>query len=139
MTLVIRPNEGVGEITFGMSQQEVRRAMGGMNPLLKATDSSIPADFYPDRSMIIHYSADGVVEAIEIGGERSTTLMNRTLIGQPFDEILQWMRSIDPRTEADEAGLTSFRFGVGVYAPHAVKSPQDPVEGVIAFRPGYYS
>jgi hypothetical protein len=137
MTLVIRPNEGVGDITFGMSQADVHRILGPA-PLQKSSDSDVPSDYYPTYSMLIHYANDATVEAIEVGANANAILMGQMLSGSPFDEISSWLRAIDPRLQLDPDGLTSFRFGIGLYAPHARKEPHQPVEGVIAFRPGYY-
>lgn len=135
--MTIKPNEGVANILFGMSRDVIRESIG-MQPRAKRTDSPVPADLFPNLGLIIHYDADGVVEAIEMAEPAVPLFFSKSLIGQPFDEIVNWFRSIDPRTIIDESGLTSFRFGIGLYAPHAATSPRDPIEGVIVFRPGYY-
>jgi len=136
--LTIQPNEGVGEIRFGMLRHDVLALLGVAQLRQKKSDSPVPSDFFPEHSLFVAYDADEAVEAIEMKHPANPCLMSKPLIGTPFDELLQWFRSIDPRVEVDDAGLTSFRYGVGLYAPHASKSPSDPVEGVIAFRPGYY-
>jgi hypothetical protein len=137
MTLMIRPNEGAGDIVFGMTQSDVRAALGH-EPKIKKSDSIVPSDFFSQHGMLVHYSDEGVVEAIEIGAPATPVFMGKPLIGVPFEGVDHWLRSMDPRLQSDAAGLTSYRFGVGVYAPQALKSPRQPVEGVIVFRPGYY-
>jgi hypothetical protein len=137
MTFMIRPNQGVGDIVFGMTQLEVRSTMKE-EPHPKRTDSVVPADFFSRYGMLVHYANDGIVEAVEMGSPATPTLLGKTLIGAPFEEVHRWLRSLDPGLQCDEAGLTSLRFGVGLYAPRAMKSPRDVIEGVIVFRPGYY-
>jgi hypothetical protein len=45
---------------------------------------------------------------------------------------------MDDGLEVDNTGLTSFKFGFGLYAPSCEESPSDSVEAVIAFEKGYY-
>jgi hypothetical protein len=136
--LTILPNEGVSAIRFGISRAVVRDILSDSHPRLKETDSPVPADYFVERGVIVHYDAGEIVEAVEMAQPSDPTFFSQALIGQPFDRMVDWFRSIDPGLAVDDSGLTSFRFGVGLYAPHAAKSPRDPVEGVIVFRPGYY-
>lgn len=135
--LTIQPNEGVGTIRFGMLRRDVH-ALLGVPDRQKKRDSPVPADFYNEHGLIVEYDPEEVVEAVEIKPPADPSFMSRALIGVPFEDLAEWFRSIDPRIQFDGAGLTSFRFGIGLYAPHAAKLPGEPVEGVIAFRPGYY-
>jgi hypothetical protein len=135
--LLIRPNEGVGEINLGMSRTEVR-ALLSEEPRSKTTDTSLGADFFASLGLLVHYSENAQVEAVELGSPAAVELLGRSLLGSPFIEVHDWLRSLDPRLQRDVTGATSFRFGVGLFAPHAAKAPRDPVEGVIVFRPGYY-
>jgi hypothetical protein len=138
MTTTVRPNDGAGAITFGMTREQVRRLLSDEAARVKATDSVVPADYFAQRGMIVHYTDDGLVEAVELGSLAEPEVFGEPIVGRPFDEVLTWLRSHDPRVEVDESGFTSFRFGIGAYAPHASKSASDPIEGVIVFRPGYY-
>lgn len=135
--MVLKPNEGIGEIVIGMPREHVRAVMGE-EPIQKPSDSPVPSDFFPTQWMIVHYDGTEAVEAIEVTKRDDVMFMGRPLIDAPFEDVLKWIRSIDPRVEVEEAGFTSYRFGVGVYAPHSGKTPSDRIESVIVFRPGYY-
>ena len=136
--MMIRPNQGVDEIAFGMTRAEVRSLVRTPEPLQKKSDTAVPSDYFVEAGLIVHYDDHERVEAIELARPADAVFQSRSLLGEPYNAVEQWFRSLDPRIQTDGAGLTSFRFGVGVYAPHAAKSPESGVEGVIAFRPGYY-
>ena len=44
------------------------------------------------------------------------------------------LKALDPEIKADRDGATS----IGLYVPTIKKSKKEPVQGVIAFRKGYY-
>lgn len=137
MSLVIRPNEGVGPINFGMSRDEVRHLFAE-EPRIKASEGRVPSDYFSSIELLVHYADDQTVEAIEIGGGGDVEFLKAQLLKRPFQEVVSWMRTMDRRLQIDDTGFTSLRFGVGVYAPQAAKSLDAIVDGVIAFRPGYY-
>jgi hypothetical protein len=66
------------------------------------------------------------------------TLFGKELLGIPFSEAKAFMMGLDDGLKVDDAGLTSHRFGVGLYAPYAQKNPEEPVESIIIFAKGYY-
>lgn len=138
MTTLVRPNEGAGLVSFGMTHDEVCALFADEMPRQKQADTAFPSDYFARHGIIVHYDDDGVVEAVELGQAAAPMFLDRSIVGKPFDEIVKWLRVHDPRVEVDDAGVTSYRFGVGMYAPHASKSPAEPVEGLIVFRPGYY-
>jgi hypothetical protein len=59
-------------------------------------------------------------------------------VGKPFSEVREWFGNQDANIAIDGSGLTSFKYGIGIYFPSAAKQPDDPVEAVIAFEWGYY-
>ena len=138
MLYEIEPYVGVGPVTFGMSRQDVRRVLDSPVQDAARTDTGIPTDFFRALGIFVYYRQPGVVEAVEFGGPTSPTFRNRDFLGHSYREIEDWIRSFDPDVALDPAGLTTYEFGFGLYAPSARKEPDLPVEGVIAFQKGYY-
>ena len=68
----------------------------------------------------------------------SATFRGVDLAGQPFGSVLVSMLTLDPGLEVDADGFTSLDLGLGVFAPGHEEEPDLPIEGVIAFRDGYY-
>jgi hypothetical protein len=140
MEFEITPYVGVGPITFGMTRAEVRRRLDApVDSFMKAPTSLAPADAFDTLGIHVHYDADDRCEAVEFGRLLTIpTFRRQPLFGQSFAEIERWLRMIDPDVRSDLSGLTSLKFGFGLYAPSALHEPQSPVEGVIVFRRGYY-
>jgi hypothetical protein len=139
MNFNIEPYIGVGPLKFGMTPTETRIALGqSAQPFLKSQEDVLPSDAFDTLGIHVHYKSPGVCVAIEFGLAADPMFRGRHLIERPFDELLVWFQTIDENVHADESGLTSFGFGVGLYAPNATERPKDAVEGVIVFARGYY-
>jgi hypothetical protein len=131
----IRPYVEVGPIYFGMTSDDVRKALHSeVRPSLKSRN----ADFFPLLGIFVDYKPPGVCQAVEFAGPASPTFEGQHLLGRPYSEIERWIKSIDPEVMLDDAGLRTRKFGFGLYAPSARKEPNFPVEGVIVFENGYY-
>lgn len=138
MEFDIKPYVGVGPIVFGMSVQKVHVLLRTQAEVVDKSGSGIPADFFRELGIFVYYRQPGLCEAVEFGGTASPTLRNQHFLGRPYAEIEQWVRLLDPEVTVDPSGLTSYKFGFGLYAPSASKDPSLPVEGVIVFEKGYY-
>ena len=124
---------------LGMSLQEVRDILGDKVSIFKRTSQcEMPSDHYEDLGIFVYYKKPGICDAIELCEPASPIFRGELLLGRPFSELREWFEKIDENVVIDGAGLLSYRFGVGLYAPGALKSPDDPVEGVIVFEKGYY-
>ncbi len=139
MDLLIRSNEGIGPLSLGMDRAEIRSVLGGpVRSFKKTPDARAPTDAFDEHGIHVYYDNAGRAEAIEVASPASPILQGRSLIGKPFKEIRHWLEQLDPKVQVDEAGLTAPSLGIGVYAPSAIGSPDEPVEGVIVFKKGYY-
>ena len=139
MDLSIDTYSGVGPLRFGMSAEEVRTVMGLPFRTFKKTPAALlPTDFFVDVGLHVYYKVPGKCEAIEMATPAEPTLDGLLLIGRPFSEVREWFENRDDSVIVDGSGLTSTRYGVGLYAPHAAKKPREPIEGVIVFERGYY-
>lgn len=137
--LEIEPYQGIAGVRFGMSREQVRHALdSGVRAFKKKATDELDTDAFDELGMHVYYKQPDWCEAIELAAPANPTFRGKALIGQPFSEIRAWFRSIDPQIEVDETGLTSLKFGLGLYAPFASQSPNAPIEAVIIFQQGYY-
>ena len=139
MIFQIIPNVGAGPIRFGMTQAEVRRAVGNQaTPFMKAPSSAHPTDAFRGEGLQAFYKVTGFCEALEFGSPSKPMLDGNVLLGMPFYQAEQLIRRLDPLTTKDENGLRSLRLGVALYAPSHGEDSSAEVEGVFVFEPGYY-
>ncbi|HYP52823.1 MAG TPA: hypothetical protein VEQ42_04750 [Pyrinomonadaceae bacterium] len=139
MRFEIRPHEGVGPVRFGMTREEVRAALAlPVESFRKSPADEMLTDAFDAAGLHVYYKKPGLCEAVEMAAPAEPVLEGRELLGRPFGESRRWFESQDESAEADESGLTSFGYGVGLYAPEAESNPAAPPEGVIVFEKGYY-
>lgn len=139
MDFPIRPYKGVGPIDFGMTPDEVRRALKAkVRSFLKTPKSVMPTDAFEKLGIYVYYKRPGHYEAVEFAGPASPTLEGKQLLGRPYTQVLNDLKELDSNLKFDDAGFRSEKFGVGIYAPYANDEPDEPVEGVIVFERGYY-
>lgn len=139
LKLEIEPNRGLAGIQFGMTPDEVRHVLGStVQTFRKLPGDTLETDYFDALGMQVFYKQPGVCDAIELAAPAKPTFKGKDLLGKPFSELRNWFQSIDSEVAIDETGLTSYRFGVGLYAPFASTAPDEPVESVIIFEQGYY-
>jgi hypothetical protein len=139
MQFELRPHQLVGPIHFGMRREEVRGVIPAAVRAFKKTPAATTlVDAFDDEGLHVYYDEEDECEAVELAAPAVPVLEGRILIGQSFAKLRDWLLANDPKTEVDATGLTAPSLGVGLYAPFAREEPDEPVEGVIAFRPGYY-
>ena len=138
MNYEIKPYVGVGLIKYGMPSDEVRRILHTDVELVDKSNSGIPADFFRKLGIFVYYRQPGICEAAEFGGPASPTFDGQQILERPYSEMERWIRVMDPDVMLLDAGLRTRKFGFGLYAPSAMKEPDLPVEGVIAFEKDFY-
>jgi hypothetical protein len=139
MELAISPYDGAGAIRFGMSVDEVRRTIGkSFSSFFKTQTSPVQTDAFDSEGIHVHYKSPGVCEAVEMAAPACPTLNGELLVGRPYEQVSSLIKSLDSEVKEDEAGVTAFGLGIGLYAPSAAKDPRSPVESVIVFEKGYY-
>jgi hypothetical protein len=135
----IESYQGILNCHFGMDTSQIRKVLGAPTKTFKKTSTSVyPTDAFDNLGVHVFYKQPGVCEAIELFSPAQPTFQNRQLIGQPFNQLRDWLRSLDSEVEIDKVGLTSYQFGFGLYAPFAGDEPDGIVEAVIVFERGYY-
>lgn len=137
----IDPYIGVGSIRFGMSIEEVRQVLAApVQTFWKSETSEIPTDAFDTLGIHVYYKLPGICVAIEFwGSQANPTFQEQSFLKRPYRELEAWFREIDSDIEVDNSGLTSFKFGIGLYAPGDLYNPYQLVESVIVFEYGYYN
>lgn len=135
----ITPYKGIGPVRFGMSRTDVRAALVvPLHEFKRTPKAAMPTDAFPTLGVYVYYKPPGVCAAVEVASPTEPLLLGKKLIGQPVGEILEWLSSLDQQVKMDETGLTSLRFGVGLYVPALKNGSAALVEAVIVFERGYY-
>jgi hypothetical protein len=135
----IVPYESLDQIRFGMPRDEVRKAVGvSFTEFVRNEFSAAPTDNFDTLSLFVNYDSAHRCEAIELAPPAEANFMGKDLLAMSFAEAAKWISTLDAKLHVDEAGLTSYKFGLGLYAPDHQDSPEKPSESVIVFRKGYY-
>lgn len=138
----IIPYERAGPVRFGMSRGEVSAALGTL-PIeeFRRTAEAEPTEVYADGAVQINYDGQGRCEAVEFADPKIVrpVIDGFGPLGEPYSEVESFLRQRDPQLDIDDAGLTSLKLGIGVYAPTATDRAEAPTESVIAFVKNYYS
>jgi hypothetical protein len=66
-------------------------------------------------------------------------LFGRDLLAEAYGSTVGWLLSLDSDAQANEEGISSFRFGVGISPPSGIEVDEGTPECVIVFSKGYYS
>ncbi|MBA3805011.1 MAG: ABC transporter ATP-binding protein [Acidobacteria bacterium] len=140
MLFPIEPYEGVGPIKLGMSINAVREAVGAeVKTFKKSPSSEIPTDAFDLLGVYVYYKPPGICQAVELASPAEPIFQNLPLLGRYFDEVMKWFETMDQGVEVDEFGLTSYKLGIGLYAPPTDDADGKLVESVIIFEKGYYT
>jgi hypothetical protein len=140
MNYRIVPLQGVDELKFGNSVDDVRSRLGSeFKSFKRSQDMAIPCDCFKKLGVIIYYKSTGELEALEFTPVANPIFDGVELLKIPFAEARALLRARDPALEEDAEGAVSHAVGIGLYAPAAEADPTAPCESVIVFSEGYYS
>jgi hypothetical protein len=140
MQLEIEPYVGIGPIKFGMTIDHVRNLINQKpKPFLKGPTSTVPTDAFNDLGLHVYYKKPGICQAVELFSPANPIFQGQSLIQRPFNELHSWLQTIDDSLKVGRWGLTSLKFGIGLYAPEIRERDDALVESVIVFERGYYN
>ena len=133
---VINSYKGFNDIEFGLSSQEIEKRLK-MKPrkLLKQINDEYETDAYDD--FYVYYDEAGKCEAVEFNSDSKLIFDQTNIFEKNYQDIENFIGSIDSNLEIDEVGFTSYKFGIGVYAPYKSEL-NSKIESVIIFKRGYY-
>lgn len=139
MELLIHPHVGIGPIQFGMTRDEVRRTLGTRpTPFRKLSQSPLETDAFDDFALHVCYRPPAFCEAVECFGSANVIYNGFRILNRPCSEVRDWIVQLDRGVEIDHAGMKSFSLGIALYAPGVIESPEEEVQAVLVFEPGYY-
>jgi hypothetical protein len=139
MNYKITPYESLGNIPFGLHRNEIRGLL--KEPYIefyRNQFSKTPTDFFETVGLFIAYDKDFLCEAIEMVLPANPVLFTLTLFNVSYESAEEQIAEWDDKLEKTNTGFTSYKFGVGAYAPNKDDSPNEMIESVIVFRKGYY-
>ena len=136
MDFEIDPFQAVGPIRFGMTQAEVRRLMGQtrVREFRKTPDSIGPTDDFMDENLHVFYDETLHTRGVELFPGATVTLQGRPLVGRPANEVMDWLRGLDPDLQIEDSSVTSERLGFSMYVPDLDDEDDAPIESVYVFR-----
>jgi len=133
---------GAGPIRFGMTAQEVQKALPGpMRSFKRTPNVVVPSDHFTELGVIVNYEPTGRVNSIEFSRPSSPTFRGHSLLDETVDQARSFLFLADPAIEVDSDGVTSHALGLGFYALMDNPATNDAGEvlSVIAFKEGYYA
>lgn len=136
MDMIITPYHGVGDIHFSMNINDIRNILKSKYRHRVKKEIS---DAYDDLGIYVYFEKESMLcEAIEFAVPSNPTFSNTSMLGKPFKSIKDLFDTLDDNLILEDAGFTSNKYGIGVYAPHLKSDINDLIESVIVFRKGYY-
>jgi hypothetical protein len=141
---IIHPLVGVGSIAFGMTPDEVERAIG-------AADFATPPNRffgdvvrrYPSAGVLVTFDAEGAAIAVSSSPPEGASLQSHGLeiTSLPYSEFARWLQQNDARATVDGDSARSDALGIyghsGDFYVPGVTAPS--LEAVVVYRAGYFA
>lgn len=127
------PHEGVGDIRFGMSKEEVRELFPDRTPkdYKQNVYSRGDTDLYESLGIMIHYDTEGRCAAVEFGGSVKPMYQGSSPLGMTKELVEAWFESHDDDSQIDPPDITSEKLSLSAYV-------EEKAESIMVFRDGYY-
>lgn len=133
----IEPYVGVDGLKLGMTAMQIEALHGEPSGKIKrGSDPGLLSDAYTD--FFVYYKNPGICQAIEFHKPARVLFENHNLLEEPYLRIVEHLQQLDSEIIIDDDGLTSYKLGIGIYAPSADGDPTYVAESVIVFERGYY-
>ena len=133
MQLTILPHKSVGELRFGESREAVRRLLGRRRfQSFQKGDGPILTDTYDGSGFQLYYGRKDRLEAVEMFEPAVPTLGRTKFLGRKLAAAAAALKRAGYKSKATDVGLRFNSAGIALTAPYGV------VEGVLAFRRGYF-
>jgi hypothetical protein len=138
----IHPHVGVDGLTFGMTRDDVARAVHRVPKRGRRNQfDSSDYDLFEDLGFFAYYDAHDKCEAVEFSRDADVEYDNYRLFSHPASEVRAWAEKLDPGLERAD-GFVSKKLGLMMYAPLIDEADLDedekaePAQSFIAFKPG---
>ncbi|QAA31082.1 hypothetical protein [Clostridium manihotivorum] len=137
MNYIIKPYDSIGMISLGMSRESVREIFDNKFREFRKNQFS---ENTTDDFMYCHvyYDTNNICEAVELFEPAEVSFNEFEILGVSYNLVEEFFRKLDNSIDINDAGFTSYKYGIGIFAPYAIDEPEEPVESVIVFKQGYY-
>ncbi len=139
-TFKIKTYEAVGDLTFKMNKNQVRKILGNdYKEFKKSRLSKTLTDNY--KYAHIYYNENDNLDAIEFFNEDdlSLTLNGKNLTDFSYNDLKIFILTLDKNLIIEADNFTSKKLGIGAYAPNIVDDKNAISETIIVFKEGYYN
>lgn len=137
MEFKVVPYKSVGAIKFGMKSNDISNIIGRIPEHFRRDYKSKNFDDKYD-GFYVYYDENGKCVAIEFYAPSKVIYNSINILESSYNELNTFFSEIDTELECTKAGFTSYKLGLGVYAPFAAVNPEYNPESVIVFQEGYY-
>lgn len=124
------PNKKIGLLEFGMKRELVRDVMGEFVEFKKSKFSKNTTDDFGDCH--VFYDQGDALKAVEFFNDAQLKYEDKNIFDFSFEELIDFLKSIDQSLEVNEDSVVSKILGVNVFAPNG------GVETVLVFNEEYY-
>lgn len=139
MEFRISPYKSVGPIELHMSLSEVESALQQKAMIIRQWDGTkLGRAAFPDLGIRLELQADEKCISIELFKPARPVLYDRSLLREPGNQLLEWLKSEDSEFRTDDVGLNFLTLGVGIYVPDFREEPEKFPESVLVFERGYW-
>jgi hypothetical protein len=127
----IRPFEGIGPISFGMSRSALRESLGnGFHSLWKSRKAPFEVDAYDTLDLHFYHDSGATLRYIEAFRETQAHLGHVRLFADPFSSIIAAISQGETPFALDTSGCDFVELGLTIYTP----LPDRRVESIGLFR-----
>ena len=127
--LVIEPLKRVGEISFGMTRDEVRKVWGEAISFMKTADDDSSTDDF--GFCHVYYDANDRCEAVEVW-DAEVYIADTRIYPIDMNEAEAVLVEYFDDIEADDEGFISIDYSIGITAP------DEEMEGILIGKENYY-
>jgi hypothetical protein len=144
MELLITPFVGIGPLKLGINRGDLHNNISGevMTRPAEPASGYFPkfplTDYFSDYSAKVEYGRNNQTIFIEVGPICPLLFHGQDLFKLSYGELITFFKKTDPELIMVDAGFTSMKYNIAVYAPAGVNDPSLPCELISVFMNGYY-
>lgn len=127
----IIPYKKVGDISFQLTREAVRKLLGKFREFKKSKSSAKTTDDF--TFCHVFYDKDDKVEAVEFFAENELVYEGKNLFSMSYNEFMQFLKEKKLNHKEDDSGIIIDSLGIAAYIPDKRK-----IESILVYRSGYY-
>lgn len=139
----IQPLKGVGPLTFGMTRDEVRGALGPPGEEFVRSPQFAPGCtewIYGASEVFVGFDPAGRCESVMLCPPGDARLNGVSLLSGSAADAWAYLKRLDADASVENESLTSLKVGLAIYGPDVGTEFEEwgePALSVLAFRKGY--